>query len=206
MLYEYLTKNYSIGDIIQADTISLGIPASTLRWQLKKLVDAGILLRVDNGMYCIPKKSRLGVDIYPSAEEVASVKYIKRNNSVMGYYSGAYFANQIGISTQVPNDLEIVTNKAGNPLRKVIVCGKTFTVRKSNININADNYAVLRLLDLLKNFDSYNELDRNEAMAKTTQYIRKYQIKKDDVDMYLPNYPDKTYRTIYELELYNVFA
>ena len=31
-------------------------------------------------------------------------------------------------------------------------------------------------------------------------------IKKDDVDLYIKHYPDKIYRYIYEMRLYDVFA
>lgn len=206
MLYKYLTENYSPGSIIMISDIVSDAPVSTIRWQLKQLVDTGKLVRVENGVYCLPKKSKLGLPVYPDAQEVANAKYIENGKKRVGYFSGAYFANQIGISTQLPYELEIVTNEAGNPVRKVQICGKGFVLRKSNVKIDDGNYKVLRLLDLLKNFESYNEFEISEAAAKLASYISENQIKKAEVDRYLQYYPDRIYKNIYELRLYNVFA
>lgn len=41
---------------------------------------------------------------------VARYKYVSRGGKVDGFYSGNTFANQLGISTQVPNKVEIVSN------------------------------------------------------------------------------------------------
>lgn len=206
MLYNYLTQNFSPGEIIQVSDILTDTPVSTVRWQLKQLVDAGKLIRIENGIYCLPKKSRLGLTVIPDAQEVANAKFIERNKTRVGYFSGAYFANQIGISTQLPFELEIVTNEAGNPVRRVQICGKSFVIRKSDFFIDNDNYKILRLLDLLKNFEGYNELEKSQAREKIASYISTNGIRKSEVDKYLSRYPDKTYRSIYELGLYNVFA
>lgn len=206
MLYNYLTENYSPGDIIKTSDILLNTPVSTIRWQLKQLVDTGKLIRIENGIYCLPKTSKLGLTVYPDAQEVANAKYIESGKKRVGYFSGAYFANQIGISTQLPYELEIATNEAGNPVRRVLICGKGFVIRKSGIRIDDENYKILRLLDLLKNFENYNELENSEATAKITSYISESRIAKADVDKYLPFYPDRIYKNIYELGLYNVFA
>lgn len=206
MLYNRIIENYNPGEIIRVNDISSDIPVSTIRWQLKQLVDSGKLIRVENGIYCLPKKNSLGLTVYPDAQDVAAARFVEQRKNRVGYFSGTYFANQIGISTQLPYELEIVTNEAGNPVRNVRICGKNFIVRKSNIRIDNGNYKVLQLLDLLKNFDSYNELEKPEATEKLTAYIIKNQIRKSDVDTYLPYYPDRIYKSIYELRLYNVFA
>lgn len=206
MLYNYLTENYSPGDIIKISDIIMNTPVSTIRWQLKQLVDAGELIRIENGIYCLPKTNKFGLTVYPDAQDVANAKYIENGKKRVGYFSGAYFANQLGISTQLPYELEIATNEAGNPVRRVMICGKSFVIRKSGIIINDENYKTLRLLDLLKNFENYNELENSEAAIKLASYISENQIEKSEVDKYLPYYPDRIYKNIYELGLYNVFA
>ncbi len=58
----------------------------------------------------MPKKSRLKTNVGVNADTVARYKYVSRGGKVDGFYSGNTFANQLGISTQVPNKVEIVSN------------------------------------------------------------------------------------------------
>lgn len=52
-----------------------------------------------------PKKSKLSNNVGINADIVAKYKYISRKGQINGFYSGNTFANQIGISTQVPNKI-----------------------------------------------------------------------------------------------------
>ena len=45
-----------------------------------------------------------------NADTVARYKYISRGGKVDGFYSGNTFANQLGISTQVPNKVDFEKN------------------------------------------------------------------------------------------------
>ena len=51
--------------------------------------------------------------------KVALYKYVSRGGKVDGFYSGNTFANQLGISTQVPNKVEIVSNNMAAKVREV---------------------------------------------------------------------------------------
>ena len=49
--------------------------------------------------------------------------------------------------------------------------------------------------------------DENDIFEnRIRKYIVDENIKKDDVDLYIKHYPDKIYRYIYEMRLYDVFA
>ena len=54
-----------------------------------------------------------------NADTVARYKYVSRGGKVDGFYSGNTFANQLGISTQVPNKVEIVSNNMVAKVREV---------------------------------------------------------------------------------------
>ena len=62
--------------------------------------------------YCVIDRFSEDVDIGLSADIVARYKYVDNGKSVNGYYSGNTFANQLGITTQVPRIIEIVSNNA----------------------------------------------------------------------------------------------
>ena len=60
-------------------------------------------------------------------------------------------------------------------------------LRRPRTQINKENVDVLQLLDLLKDFEQYVD----EDMV---------------VDKYITLFPDRVYKYIYEMRLYNVFA
>ena len=54
-----------------------------------------------------------------NADTVARYKCVSRGGKVDGFCSGNTFANQLGISTQVPNKVEIVSNNMAAKVREV---------------------------------------------------------------------------------------
>ena len=120
MLYEFLKDNYKEAEpIFFSDIVIKGITKSAVNQQLKKLCDEGKLQKYENGIYYLPKKSRLKTNVGVNADTVARYKYVFRGGKVDGFYSGNTFANQLGISTQVPNKVEIVSNNMAAKVREV---------------------------------------------------------------------------------------
>ena len=156
MLYEFLKNNYKeVEPIFFSDIVIKGITKSAVNQQLKKLCNEGKLQKYENGIYYLPKKSRLKTSVGVNADTVARYKYVSRGGKVDGFYSGNTFANQLGISTQVPNKVEIVSNNMAAKVREVPIGKRTFIVRKPVVPVNEENVYVLQLLDLLKNLDVY---------------------------------------------------
>ena len=206
MLWNYISENYSPGEPIVASDIDIGLSEVNKRRQFKLLTDSGKLSRFENGIYYIPKKSLLGGTVSIPPEIVVEKKYISRNDKIMGYYSGYVFANKIGISTQMPFVQEIVTNEMGNPIKRLDYNGRTFIVRKARCEITEENVYTLQFLELLKDIDTYSELPKEETKNKLSEYIFSKSITKEKVDNYLSLFPDKIYKSIYEMGLSNVFA
>lgn len=206
MLFEYLKKTYSPGELIIASDIDIGLSDNNRRQQFKVLVDSGKLIRVENGIYCIPKENRLGGTFIPSAENIASARYIQRKSDVFGYYSGFVFANRLGLTTQMPFVYEIVSNEMTSPVKKIIIAEREFVVRKPRTTIDKKNVNVLQLLDLLKDIDLYCEVPADERNRIIVDYIKSSGISEAVFDKYLPLFPDKIYRNIYEMRITNVFA
>ena len=207
MLYEYLVNTYNPGEpIFSADIDIPDVSNNSLRQMLKKLCDQGKIVRYEGGVYYLPLQSSLrGGNALP-ASVVAEHKYISRKGRIMGYYSGFTFANQLGITDQVPYTTEIVTNNAAGKFREISMKGQKIILRKPKIQVNESNYKVLQLLDLLKDLDKYADEIDSESISKIVKYIIDSQMKKESVDKYLAQYPDRIFRTIYETRLYNVLA
>ena len=120
MIYELLTEKYKEGEpIFFSDIYNGEISKSALTQQLTSLCKKGLLAKYDNGIYYIPKKTRLKSAVGPTADTIAKYKYISKNGKIDGYYSGNTFANQLGISTQVPQVVEIVSNNTNSAPRDV---------------------------------------------------------------------------------------
>lgn len=202
-VYEYLIQHFEANEPILKSDIILPISEVNLRQVLKRLCDAGNLKRYSPCVYYLPKESPLKFSVPFSPEDVAFKKYIKSNCNYIGYYSGFTFANQLGISTQVPYIMEITSNIASAKSRTIQIRGQKFLLRKSRIQITNDNWQLLQLLDLLKDINLYANPTKSASAIK--KYIIDEKFTKKQLDTYLKDYPDKIYRIMYQLDLFDVF-
>lgn len=207
MIYEYISENYKeMEPIFVSNLPTEGHSKSALTQRLNALCQKGLLSKYDNGIYYIPKKSKLNVNIGPNADTVAKYKYVSDGKIIKGYYAGHTFANQLGLTTQVPRIVEIVSNNSSAKYRDVEIGKRHFAVRKSTLKIDAENVYVLQLLDLLKNIDFYIDGSYADAKPKVYNFIRCHNITKQDVDKYIRAYPVSVFKNYYEMELQDVFA
>lgn len=206
MLLEYLQEKYKVNEPIFVSDIDLPVTDTNLRQMFKVLCDSGKITRYDTGIYYMRGTSRLkgGTDL--SASEVARYKYISRNNQVNGYYSGYTFANQLGLTTQVPIMIEIVSNQASAKCREVSVRNQKIMLRKPRTKITKENCSILQLLDLLKDFEQYVDEDMDRAAVRISAYVKELGMRRVEIDKYIGFYPDRIYKYIYETRLYNAFA
>ena len=207
MLYEYIIKHYADGEPIFLEDIQInGMNRPNFRQQIKTLTDNGKIVRCEKGIYCLPQKTRFNTVIGPSPEMIARYKYISRHGKTDGYFSGNTFANLIGLSDQVPMKKEIVSNNMAAIVREITIGRQTFIVRRTNVPISEDNAKTLQLLELLKNLDSYLDDNYDEAREKIRSYCLLNGITKADIDKYIREYPDSTFRNYYEMRLYDVLT
>jgi hypothetical protein len=207
MLYEYIRQRYKEAEpIFFSDLERQDISKSALNQQLKKLCDKGLLMKYDTGVYYLPKMTLLHSVVGPNADMVARYRFISKGDNIDGFYGGNSFANQIGITTQVPRVVEIVSNNTNSSDREVKIGNRRFYVRKPVVPITKENVYVLQMLELLKNLDVYLDYSYAEAKDKFAEYISVHGIKRSDVDCYIRNYPVATFKYYYELELDYVLA
>ena len=112
----------------------------------------------------------------------------------------------MGISTQVPNKVEIVSNNIAAKIREIPIGKRTFIVRKSQITVNDNNVYVLQMLELLKNLDAYLDNGYGDAREKFKKYIDTHEITRAEVDQYIRKYPVTIFKYYYELRLDDVLA
>ncbi len=199
MIYEYLKENYGENIPIYISRLKIeGMSENTLRQQIKRLTDAGLLKRYDTGIYFIPQKSVFKSGSTLSVDQVLNDKYLREGEKRCGYQSGILFANQLGITTQIPMLYEIVTNKASREYREITVAKTRVILRRPRTEINEDNFRALQFLDLMKDVDLVSELEGKRLRERLLAYMRACPLYFDDLKPFLPLYPDKLYRNLYE--------
>ena len=202
MLYQYLQSKYMPNEPIFASELQVdGLSDVNVRAQLKKLTDAGLLKRFDKGIYFIPKQSIFKSGSQLSSDMVLEKKYLQENNTRCGYVSGLLFANQLGLTTQVPMVFEVVSNKATTDYRETSLGKSRVIVRKPRTTITEQNYTALQFLDLMKDVDILSELEASERENVLKSYLQKSGLTFAKLDEYLPLYPDKVFRNLYESRL-----
>ena len=205
MLYEYLKYKYQPNEPIFLSNLSIeGISYNNLRQQIKKLVDSRLLVRYDTGIYFIPEPSIFKSGSQLSFNRVVKEKYLlDESREQCGYISGVYFANAVGLTTQVPMKYDVVTNKATKDYREVKLAQSTIIVRKPKIEVTSANHLTLQFLDLIKDIDSLSELKGLSLNNKLRDYIQKANLEFKEIEKYLDYYPDKIYKNMYKVGILN---
>lgn len=201
MLYEYLKYKYQPNEPIFLANLSIeGMSYNNLRQQIKKLVDNGLLVRYDTGIYFIPEPTIFKSGSQLSFNRVVKEKYLlDEDKEQCGYISGIYFANAVGLTTQVPMKYDVVTNKATKDYREVKLAQSTIIVRKPKIEVTSTNYLALQFLDLIKDIDYLSELEGLYLNNKLKDYIQKTNLQFKEIEKYLDYYPDKIYKNMYKV-------
>ena len=197
MVIDYIIENYTNGEPIFIDELP-GNSKDYLRQEMKKLVDEGKLERLYNGVYYLPYLTILGTKGRISVDKYIDKKYLNANGGVSGYVTGLQLANKYGFTTQNPSCYEICSNEATTKQRKQDFDGNTIIVYKPVDIVTERNKTALQFLDLMTNIDKYSEIKSTELLKKLKKYVKTTGLDFSVVKEYLPFYPDKVYRNIYE--------
>ena len=204
-LYQYITENYKENEPFFLSDIQIeGMTGNNIRQQLKKLTDSEKVKRFDKGIYYLPQPSIFKSGARPTLERVLEYKYLCDKSNRCGYISGLLFFNQLGLTTQVPMQYEIVTNKATNEYRETFLAKSRIIIRKPKVPVTEENYMALQFLDMLKDVDVYSEMSGIALQKRLYQYMRKVGLRISDLESYFPYYPDKLYKNLVETRvIYN---
>ena len=201
-VYSYLRENYKENEPIFLSEINIpGVSYTSVRQQLKKLTEDGRIKRFDTGIYYIPRKTIFRFGSMLSVDDVIRKKYLMDGNTCCGYLSGMLFANQLGLTTQVPMVYEVYTNKATTDYRDTTIGNLRVIIRRPYVEIDDKNARILQFLDLIKEVSDVSELDGTELTERLIAYMKANEIGFDTIKPYLSYYPDRIYRNMYEVGL-----
>lgn len=111
--------------ILPDDYLSYGT-STAVRKALDRLEDKKVIIRVAQGIYVRPKISKLIGQLVPSAEEVAEA--IAKRDRIRTVPTGSYALNALGLSTQVPMNIVLLTD--GSP-REIKIGKRTIKFKKT---------------------------------------------------------------------------
>lgn len=162
-----------------SDLSDTGVRPSVIQKTLERAAVADVIVRLGQGIYYVPKmddKYGLGM-LYPSYEVVA--QRIAERDSCHIIPTGAYAANLLGLSTQVPMNLLYLTDGTSKSIKlkngKVIKFKHTSPKRMSY-----KNRTLMMLVLALEDIGKDNITEEQTNRVKTLLYnIPLEQVKED---------------------------
>lgn len=186
MVTEMLKKQYKPCEpIVLNDMKWLKQSPGALRQAFKRMSDKGIVKRYMNGVYYFPDKGKI-----PSVDEVVKGMYIGNHKKTFGYYGGFFFGRQLEVTKKEDAYPIIVTNKENSRGRYRTIANKKVYLRKSYIPITKDNVGIVALLDFVREWEAYSELEETDTFKQVKAYLKEHSISKDEllnVAVYFPS-------------------
>lgn len=207
MLENYLKETYGYNEPIFVNELKFDkMTDNALRQYITRLVKNGQLVRYDTGIYYFPKKSRILKKSYLDPQKVISRKYIQNSLDIFGYFTGAIFANQLGLTTQMPATMEIVTNKESTNGRTVTIGNLTVRIKRPAITVTPQNAAVLQFLDAVNQAEKYSELSQKETIQILINYVRRSAFTQEDLSSVVPAMTGYTAKKLIEWRIIYAFT
>lgn len=166
---------------------------------LKKAIKEGDIMYYDRGVYYIPEKTFFGYSSI-NPDQIVKKKYIKNQNEIFGVYSGLSLLNFFGITTQMPNHIEIVTNNEATRKRIIKIANRTYIIRKSRITITNENMAAYTIMQLFNDIEDIDVINKS-SLQKITYFINKNNITFKQLAPLVEYFPSKTLKRIMRSEM-----
>lgn len=199
LFFDYLFEQFGVNEPIMSNEIIFGNYSKPWIYkQLNALVNEGRLIRFEKGVYYIPTDTVFGKSLL-NPRKVIEKKYISDGNNTMGYYSGVTFQNQLRLTTQMSNVIEIYTNNEPSNVRDIYVGNQKVLLRKARTQITDSNVAVLTFLELMNDITPSFLDDERKMIIKN--YIKNNAITRKKITEYAPVFPDKVMRNLIESEV-----
>ncbi|MDD7887857.1 DUF6088 family protein [Flavivirga sp. 57AJ16] len=154
---------------------------------LERLIKKKVIKKVSKGIFYKPEKTIFG-ELKPNQAEILK-PYLFENGKRIAYITGIALYNQLGLTTQIPNEYKIASLTKRIYVNTINIKAKPV---KSYIEVTDTNYNLLGLLDALKDFNSIPDIDSAEAVKRLSylfQELDKTQLKK--INQYALKYPPR---------------
>lgn len=177
------------------------------RGRVYQLIDAamnsGLLAKAGYDCYYIPTTTPFGKSLL-NPRKVIEKKYISNKGEVYGFYTGVALLNSFGITTQMPNVIEVFTNNEATKSRRVTINNQTIIVKRARTTINNSNYKEMMLLELFNLADA-RSIDV-QATQKIVDYMKQNNISIQGIMKYAKFVPAIAIKNFMSSEVQNAFA
>jgi len=206
MNVEMLAAKYGYNTPIFLSQVEFeGISKNNMRQIFARLKEKGEIEHYGRGIYFIPRASMLLSKKQLDTSQVIASKYIQSIDEVYGFYTGLAFANQLGLTTQMPSRKEIVTNEESSNGREVRIGKARVYLCKPRVHIADYNWQELQLLDFLARMESCGIEDNEATMAKLKTHIASNGLNRSIVAKYIESYPGRVAKLLISRGLIDAF-
>jgi len=166
-LVKYKIDRFAEGYVFTYDDFNVEVKnESALKVALYRLVKSGKIKRLSKGKYYKPKQGIVG-KLNPNEYEIVK-DLLKDGNKIIGYITGYGIFNKLGLTTQVPNVIQIGYNVDKNELKRGIYTIKF--IRQRN-KISKKNIYLLQLLDCLRFIKNIPDANINNSFKRISFLI-----------------------------------
>ncbi len=131
---------------------------------MKRLVDKGELERVHRGVYGKIRETPFG-KLKPRPDEILTGFLLRDGDSKIGYIAGPTLLNALGLSSLIPAERHIVSNRH----RYQLPTNTHISVYKPMITVNDENVLYLQMLEAIMAAEKYPvDTDRSDDVLRTT--------------------------------------
>lgn len=201
-LYDYLIKYFGEDEPIFLSEIP-GKSENSKAQDMKKLVDCGKIKRFQNGVFYRTYLTPIGTEGKMSVDKFIEKRYLNIEGEISGYITGLGLANMAGLTSQNSAITEVRSNAATTGKRNLEIGKRRLVVYRPLTKVTAENRIALQFLDLMSTMDRYAEFKKPMIERNLRRFIKAWNVDFEQVKKYLPLYPDRTYRNIYEGGLMN---
>ncbi len=147
---------------------------------IERLIAKGTIRRFSTGIFYKPKKTIFG-ELKPNEEEVLK-PYLFQKGKRIAYITGTSLYNRLGLTTQIPKKIKIASRDKRITISNDIVKASPI---KSYVNVTDNNFYLLELLDVLKDFKNIPDLDKESAIKIITQKIQ--ELNQNEIEFLIEN-------------------
>ena len=139
-------------------------------------------------MFYKPKRTVFG-ELRPPEKEIVR-SYLFEQNKRIAYVTGTALYNRMGLTSQVPKIIKLASRSKRITVNTGSVHAKPV---KSYVDVTNDNYYLLEILDVLKDFTIIPDLDKKMAIKYLLNTLKEL-VEKDKLRIikFALNYPPRT--------------
>jgi hypothetical protein len=139
---------------------------------LNRMVVSGKIAKLSKGKYYKPENSPFG-NLQPNQAQVVK-DLLEENGKITGYLTGYSIYNQLGLTTQVSNTIQIGKNQVRPNIKR-----ERYTisfVKQKNI-ITKENTSLLHLLDAIRYIKKIPDTNIESSCKRFLAIIKNYSVK-----------------------------